>query len=853
MINEGVNTYGRIWDLTYDPNVQEKVYAITLTNHIMVSEDNGKTWNYLYSFPYTNGSLNQLKIAPGGKALSFAVRFCYNVNNNGIYIFDLQTKKITHHFVAPNSSLNPEINAYSIYDEAATTIFINTSFSINLSPYSESFYTHDGGVNWKSVYYSDDYATVQINNVAVNPSDSMELYLSRGLGAQNVNGGFWISEDAGETWIKTLKGIPVDQIAFNPKNTAEMFVGTGISFGANSEHLYHSLNNGFNWDTTSIAWSDYILNNITKISYDPSDTNKIWVLEENEIAYSTNGGINWHNTVYPYDGSYIYYYGTNISISPFNGNNLLITTDFFPVYSVDGGITLTQIKNPFYNVTSLAYAGYSDSEHLYYASQGGYLNKNLVNDSTTAYNIQPVDEVNGGMPGFFPDSTIAGSVFIFTPNNGFTNSSLDYSTDGGKTTYHVQGEDFANALTIIKKDPLAAHVYWVAFSTFGSGTLYKIDVSDLLNPITTPVTVPGNQDITGICFLPNNPNTVFLSQGTVVYKSINGGITWKPTTSGLEELIDGTDLIFDMDLNTLNTQQLMVATSLGVYISNDTGSTWTKSLSNYLTRKVKFSNVTNGHIIGAVYDYTNTNATLIYSINGGANWQQVAYAKTQYARIQAADFRFERDAITTFLATPDIGVISYKLNNLADVLPVTLLTFTGTVQNGNALLSWKAAHEVNVHQYILESSTDSRNFTAVGVTDALAKEDNQFYTYTDFNFANLAAKRNVVFYRLKIVDVDGKYNYSATIALQITSGAGLSVYPNPVGDVINLTINATVPGKYVISISDASGKLLYNSLHSVDAGITTLPIAANKFSGGVYFIKLCQPNGDIKKIAIIKK
>ena len=49
------------------------------------------------------------------------------------------------------------------------------------------------------IYYTLNNANVFINNVAVSPTDNKKLFLARGLGDSNVDGGLWISTNGGMT------------------------------------------------------------------------------------------------------------------------------------------------------------------------------------------------------------------------------------------------------------------------------------------------------------------------------------------------------------------------------------------------------------------------------------------------------------------------------------------------------------------------------------------------------------------------------------------------------------------------------------------------------------------------------
>jgi hypothetical protein len=61
------------------------------------------------------------------------------------------------------------------------------------------------------------------------------------------------------------------------------------------------------------------------------------------------------------------------------------------------------------------------------------------------------------------------------------------------------------------------------------------------------------------------------------------------------------------------------------------------------------------------------------------------------------------------------GFSSFYFASSNVILPVRLLTFTGSLQNNNSvLLSWKTENEINTSHFIVERSIDGSNFNNIG-------------------------------------------------------------------------------------------------------------------------------------------
>jgi hypothetical protein len=162
----------------------------------------------------------------------------------------------------------------------------------------------------------------------------------RGNGDSDIDGGL-ANRRLGATFAESLPGVTLEAIAFNPSNPDDVL---GFEYWLwYPKNLFRSADGGSTWNTVAIGWTDETLNNITKIVFSTTDTNKIIVLEENEIVRTIDGGAT-DAIVYPVDLSMDYYYGLNASYNPSNTEEIAISTDLFPQFSTDGGATITQMK-----------------------------------------------------------------------------------------------------------------------------------------------------------------------------------------------------------------------------------------------------------------------------------------------------------------------------------------------------------------------------------------------------------------------------------------------------------------------------------------------------------------------------
>ncbi|MFS8083447.1 MAG: hypothetical protein ACMG51_08350, partial [Ginsengibacter sp.] len=107
-------------------------------------------------------------------------------------------------------------------------------------------------------------------------------------------------------------------------------------------------------------------------------------------------------------------------------------------------------------------------------------------------------------------------------------------------------------------------------------------------------------------------------------------------------------------------------------------------------------------------------------------------------------------------------------------LPVTITNFDGVLQNGNALLTWSTATEINNKGFELQKSMDGQTFTDIGFMAGHGNSSQVHnYSYTD---EKVLSGSN--YYRLKQIDMDGRFTYSSIIKLDYTK-FGWAVLGNP--------------------------------------------------------------------------
>lgn len=177
----------------------------------------------------------------------------------------------------------------------------------------------------------------------------------------------------------------------------------------------------------------------------------------------------------------------------------------------------------------------------------------------------------------------------------------------------------------------------------------------------------------------------------------------------------------------------------------------------------------------------------------------------------------------------------YFSNRSFEVLPLTMLAFSGTLKNDDVLLQWTTEHEYNTSDFDIERSTDGNHFIAVGNVATFNNPGKQEYRFSDQNAGASAYSR--LYYRLKQKDLDGKYQYSKTIAVYLPGFKSLMVSPNPAQHYLDITYKGqNTPNGLRLQITDLSGKKVLEQTINPAATVHRINIAT--LNKGVYLISI---------------
>jgi glucose/arabinose dehydrogenase len=195
---------------------------------------------------------------------------------------------------------------------------------------------------------------------------------------------------------------------------------------------------------------------------------------------------------------------------------------------------------------------------------------------------------------------------------------------------------------------------------------------------------------------------------------------------------------------------------------------------------------------------------------------------------------------STLYAVSLTGNAVFKIVD-AVVTPVMLTNFSGRTQTGFNELKWTTASEINIQKYTIEYSSNGRDFTSAGDVAA------QYTSGGTYTYQHRIVNTITLFYRLKIVENDGRHSYSAVISLGKGNGAPVVVYPTVVSNgMLNIVSGDPV---MQLDLYGTDGKRVFGKNINGQSGYMSVSLPS--VSKGVYYLRISgRESQQTKKIII---
>jgi hypothetical protein len=177
---------------------------------------------------------------------------------------------------------------------------------------------------------------------------------------------------------------------------------------------------------------------------------------------------------------------------------------------------------------------------------------------------------------------------------------------------------------------------------------------------------------------------------------------------------------------------------------------------------------------------------------------------------------------------------------IGSILPNDVKLFSARLDSTQSVdLEWLTTSSVQYKQYELEYSTDGKSF--VKFANVSAKNDNN--PEQRYNYVHKPQLSGMHYYRLKMFDSKGHFEYSPIRIIQTEYANDWNIMPNPGKENFTVRLESVVAQDIQVSVTDVSGKVVYQDIIGVQAGANSHNIRLLGIGAGVYQLNLRWSDG----------
>jgi hypothetical protein len=165
-----------------------------------------------------------------------------------------------------------------------------------------------------------------------------------------------------------------------------------------------------------------------------------------------------------------------------------------------------------------------------------------------------------------------------------------------------------------------------------------------------------------------------------------------------------------------------------------------------------------------------------------------------------------------------------------------IVGLSGNIKFKTATINWTTRANKETEYFEVQRSENGRDFYTVGKVLTVPPNFEQDYSFKD-NLAGMGTE--TVYYRLRIKMTVGQVVYSGILRLGLGQDQkNINVYPNPVKDVLQLSVPSAKIQEATVSVYNASGALLKTAKFGLKEGSNIVQMDASAWSPGTYMVSI---------------
>lgn len=308
-----------------------------------------------------------------------------------------------------------------------------------------------------------------------------------------------------------------------------------------------------------------------------------------------------------------------------------------------------------------------------------------------------------------------------------------------------------------------------------------------------------------------------------------------PPTSAKDVYVARITTTGEFDTNFGTTGEITI--NYGAGISNDEG----RSIAVQSDGKILIAGITDAITPPSTYDILlirlNSNGSL--DTDFGANGKAVNSVSANDDYVYGVTLYGPRIYVTGATHYSGTGTKDFYLAGFVNdfsTLPIVLSDFYAQKLTSAVSLKWQTSSEENVKRFVIERSSDGKNYKSIGQVAAVGNSTTkQLYNYTD----NSPLMPATNFYRLLMQDADGNYKYSKILTVKYTGELSLDIQlsPNPTSGMLQIQLPDGLKGTISLQVFDLNGRVIRRQNLASDGNALSTSIDVSGLQSGVYILK----------------
>lgn len=199
--------------------------------------------------------------------------------------------------------------------------------------------------------------------------------------------------------------------------------------------------------------------------------------------------------------------------------------------------------------------------------------------------------------------------------------------------------------------------------------------------------------------------------------------------------------------------------------------------------------------------------------------------------------------------------------NVTNPLPVKLISFESSVSAAKIIsIKWTTEMEHDFSHFQIERSVNGKEFTEIGrVNGKQNSSQKENYEFKDEMSVDIALK-DTIYYRLKMIDLSSKFEYSRIIAVKLNliilatdplhTPVDIEIIPNPATpEDVRIRLKGKEKSVTNLTLTNISGQILSDQI--IELSKNPIPFLPSGITAGIYFVKVVIDGKTITKKFVI--